>query len=99
MSLNTRDYHSILIRPIVSEKGYSEGQTGKYRFEVLKSATKVEIKTAVEKIFKVHVTKVNVINMDGKARRLRQHAGFTSDWKKAIVTLRDGEHIDYYERM
>lgn len=97
--MNTRDYHSILIRPIVSEKGYSEGQKGKYRFEVLRSATKVEIKNAVEKLFRVHVTRVNVINMAGKARRLRQHAGFTSDWKKAIVTLRDGEHIDYYERM
>lgn len=97
--MNTRDPHSILLKPIVSEKGYSEGQAGKYRFEVRKDATKVEIKTAVEKIFKVHVVKVNVINMDGKARRMRQHAGFTSDWKKAIVTLRDGEHIDYYERV
>ena len=94
-----KDPHSILLRPIVSEKGYSEGQAGKYRFEVAKDATKIDIKKAVEKIFKVHVTKVNVINMDGKARRLRQHAGFTADWKKAIVTLKDGEHIDYYERV
>jgi large subunit ribosomal protein L23 len=97
--VNTRDHHSILLRPIVSEKGYSEGQTGKYRFEVLKNASKVEIKNAVEKIFKVHVTKVNVMNQEGKARRLRMKQGFTRDWKKAIVTLREGEHIDYYERM
>ena len=94
----SKDPHSILLRPIVSEKGYSEGQAGKYRFEVARSATKVDIKKAVEKLFKVHVTKVNVINMEGKSRRLRMHAGFTPDWKKAIVTLQDGEHIDYYER-
>ena len=94
-----KDPHSVLLRPIVSEKGYSEGQAGKYRFEVARDATKVDIKRAVEKLFKVHVTKVNVINMLGKARRLRMHAGFTADWKKAIVTLHDGEHIDYYERV
>ena len=97
--MNTKDHHSVLMRPIVSEKGYSEGQKGKYRFEVARKASKIDIKNAVEKLFKVHVLKVNVINMLGKARRLRMHAGFTSDWKKAIVTLRDGEHIDYYERM
>ena len=97
--MNTRDHHGILVRPIVSEKGYSESQTGKYRFEVVKDATKVEVKNAVEKAFKVHVVKVNLMNVQGKARRLRMHQGFTREWKKAIVTLRDGEHIDYYERV
>ena len=90
MSLNTRDYHSILIRPIVSEKGYSEGQTGKYRFEVLKSATKVEIKTAVEKIFKVKVDSVNTANRQGKRKRTRSGYGQRKSTKRAIVTLAAG---------
>jgi len=97
--VNTRDHHGILVRPIVSEKGYGEGQEGKYRFEVVKNATKIEVKNAVEKAFKVHVVKVNLMNVRGKSRRLRLHQGFTREWKKAIVTLRDGEHIDYYERV
>jgi large subunit ribosomal protein L23 len=53
----------------------------------------------VEKIFKVHVVSVNVMNQHGKQRRLRMRVGFTGDWKKAIVTLKDGEHIDFFERV
>ena len=98
--MNTRDAHTILMKPFVSEKGYdAQAQKGKYQFEVLKNATKVEIRNAVEKLFKVHVVSINVMNQHGKRRRLRAREGFTGDWKKAIVTLKTGEHIDFFERV
>jgi large subunit ribosomal protein L23 len=98
--VNTRDAHTILLKPIVSEKGYdAQGKKGKYQFEVLRDATKVEVKNAVEKLFKVHVVSVNVMNQHGKRRRLRAREGFTGDWKKAIVTLQKDEHIDFFERV
>jgi large subunit ribosomal protein L23 len=96
--IEKRDHYRVLLAPIVSEKGYGEGQKGKYRFRVATDATKIEIRAAVEKAFKVHVLAVNVMNVSGKKRRLRMRMGETPAWKKAIVTLREGEHIDYYER-
>jgi len=66
----------------------------KYMFLVDKLANKVQIKKAVEEIFKVHVTSVNVMNMPGKPRRVRYKLGKTSDWKKALATLKKGDAID-----
>jgi large subunit ribosomal protein L23 len=97
--VNTYDQFAILLKPIVSEKGYSEGQEGKYRFKVARHATKPDVKAAVEKIFKVHVASVNILIQPGKRRRMRMREGFTADWKKAIVTLKEGEHIDFFERI
>ena len=77
----------IIIAPVVTEKSNDELQQGKYTFKVNKKATKVEIAKAVEKLFGVKVLKVNTVSVKGKEKRVGAHTGFTSDWKKAIVTI------------
>ncbi len=77
----------IIIRPIITEKSSAAQAEGKYTFEVNKKATKIDIKNAVEKLFEVKVTDVKTINVNGKPKRQGVHAGKTSDWKKAIVTI------------
>lgn len=99
VKFNTRAHQDILVRPVVSEKGYEEQQFGKYRFEVHPHATKIDVKHAVEAIYKVNVTRVNMIRQAGKRRRLRFRIGTTPEWKKAIVTLKEGEHIDFFEKV
>ena len=88
--------HEIIIRPIVSERSFSGMEQNKYTFEVAKSARKEEIADAVEKIFNVHVTKVNTMNVRGKMKRVRYQAGMTRSWKKAIVTVAEGESIEIF---
>ena len=77
----------IIIAPIVTEKSNDDMQIGKYTFKLVKKATKVDIKNAVEKLFEVKVLKVNIMNVDGKTRRVGVHVGKTSNWKKAIVKI------------
>ena len=77
----------IIIAPVVTEKSNDQLQEGKYTFKVNKKATKIDIAKAVEKLFQVKVLKVNIINMNGKKKRVGYHVGKTSDWKKAIVTI------------
>jgi len=75
--------------------GNSTASANQYQVVVDKTANKVDIKHAVEKAFKVKVTRVNTMRVRGKARRQRTHqAGFTSAWKKAIVTLKTGDKIE-----
>jgi large subunit ribosomal protein L23 len=82
--------------PLVTEKGTSFLQPqSKYQFAVLPVATKPEIKKAVEKIYKVKVVSVHVSNFKGKKRRYRQQEGKKPDWKKAVVTLKEGERIEF----
>ncbi|MDR3106821.1 MAG: 50S ribosomal protein L23 [Bifidobacteriaceae bacterium] len=89
---NPRD---IIIKPVVSEKSYGLIDEGKYTFIVAPSATKTEIKIAVEKIFDVKVAAVNTINRQGKTRRTRFGVGRRKSTKRAIVTLREGS-IDIF---
>lgn len=77
----------IIIAPIVTEKSNDGLQEGKYTFKVNKNATKIEIVTAVEKLFDVKVIKVNTMTVKGKKKRMGRYEGKTSDWKKAIVTI------------
>lgn len=91
------DARSIIIRPIVSEKSYSLMELNRYTFEVDKRATKPHIADAIEEIFGVTVTSVNTMNVAGKPRRLRYNKGITRTWKKAVVTLKDGDKIDLFE--
>lgn len=77
----------VIIKPIVTERSSMDLQEGKYTFKVNKKATKVEIAKAVEKLFEVKVLKVNTISVKGKEKRVGANTGFTSDWKKAIVTI------------
>ncbi len=87
----------IIIRPIITEKTSRLMEDGKYTFEVHPKANKSQIKEAVERIFKVKVTKVNTINVRPKPRRMGRFMGRTKSWKKAIVTLAPGERIEFFE--
>lgn len=87
----------IIIQPIVSEKSYDRMGEGIYQFKVLKGANKHAIKNAVEVLFKVTVTKVNTVSVVRKPKRRGVFNGFTSAWKKAIVTLKEGDKIAFFE--
>ncbi len=89
-----RDARDILISPVVSEKSVGMMEENKYTFWVNPVANKIEIQSAVEKMFKVHVVEVRTISVKGKEKRVGRHVGMTSDRKKAVVKLRDGETIE-----
>lgn len=90
----------IIIRPIVTEKSLSGVAFKRYTFEVAKNANKIEIAKAVAELFGVKVAKVNTINCKGHERRQGRTVGYTSDWKKAIVTLtEDSKTIEFFEGM
>ena len=91
-------YYDIIKRPIISENSMEDIANKKYTFEVAPNATKVDIKIAVEQIFKVQVAKVNTMNYLGKEKRMGVHVGKRNDWKKAIVTLKaDSKAIEFFE--
>ena len=88
----------IIIKPIITEASMDKLADKKYTFKVAKNATKPEIAKAVEELFKVNVAEVNTINMKRKPKRLGYHSGYTSAWKKAIVTLTaDSKTIEFFE--
>lgn len=87
----------VLKKPVVSEKTMNLLAENKYTFQVNPDANKIEIKHAVEKAFKVTVLDVKTINIKGKTKRVGKHVGKTSDKKKAIVTLKDGDKIEMFE--
>ena len=91
------DARDILVKPIVTEKTTALMEEGKYTFRVPLAATKIEIRQAVEQIFKVKVEAVNTMRYEGKMKRLGRYQGRRSDWKKAIVTLKPGETIEFFE--
>ena len=87
----------ILIRPIVTEKSTALMEQGKYTFRVPLAATKIQIRQAVEQIFKVKVQAVNTMRYEGKLKRMGRTQRRRSDWKKAVVTLKPGEAIELFE--
>ena len=90
----------IIIKPIITEASMDGIAEKKYTFQVAKDATKPEIARAVEEMFKVEVLSVNTINMKKKPKRLGVHFGYTSEWKKAIVTLKpDSKTIEFFEAL
>ncbi|MBQ7577859.1 MAG: 50S ribosomal protein L23 [Synergistaceae bacterium] len=89
--------HDIIIRPVITEKSSSLMGYGKYTFEVHKNANKVQIRKAVEEVFKVQVAGVNTMNVKGKLRRRGMTKGYTRSWKKAIVSLKPGQSIEFFE--
>ena len=89
--------HDIIIRPIITEKTSSLMALNKYTFEVHKSANKIQIRNAVEEVFKVKVAGVNTMNVKGKVRRRGMTKGYTRSWKKAIVALKPDQHIEFFE--
>lgn len=96
--------HQILIKPLITEKMTNlTADKGKYGFIVNPKANKIEIKKAIEKRFNVHVTDVRTINYKGKTktqfRKSGRFVGKTSKFKKAIVTLKEGETIEFFEQV
>ena len=95
--MNARD---IILAPVITEKAVAMLPSKKYTFRVADSANKIEIAKAVEEIFGVQVAKVNTISMKGHLRRMGRNQGYTSDWKKAVVTLKpDSKTIEFFDGM
>lgn len=90
-------YTEVLIRPIVTERSYRLIEQQKYTFEVDKRSSKEEIAKAVEQAFSVKVLQVNTVSMKGKLKRQGRTSGYTKNWKKAIVTLKEGDRIEIFE--
>ena len=94
------DSRLILKRPLLTEKATIARETRReYAFEVATFANKVQIKEAIERRFDVKVEDVRTVSVRGKQKRMGAHTGRRSDWKKALVTLREGQTIDLYEQM
>jgi large subunit ribosomal protein L23 len=87
-------YYDIILAPLVTEKSTRGSEHNQVTFKVSTDATKPEIKKAVESLFEVKVKRVNTISMDGKVKRFKGHLGRRVNWKKAIISLADGETID-----
>lgn len=88
--------YNVVIRPVVSERTFDLMSQSKYTFEVAPQAPKEEIADAIEKLFNVRVLKVNTMWVKPKTKRVRYVAGKTRRWKKAIVTLAEGDTIEVF---
>jgi len=89
-----KDYTDIIIAPVITEKSASNAENNVYTFKVAKSANKTEIKKAFEEAYGVKVVKVNTLNTKSKRRRVGRYAGKTKTYKKAFITLADGDSIE-----
>ena len=87
-------WYDIILGPLVTEKSTQGSEMNQVTFKVALDATKPEIKKAVESLFEVKVKQVNTIRMKGKVKRFKGHLGKRSNWKKAIISLAEGETID-----
>jgi large subunit ribosomal protein L23 len=94
---NKLQIYEVLRRPLITEKATSLKEKDKYAFEVGSKATESQVKEAVERAFKVKVSKVNVMMVPGKTRRFGRRQVTGSAWKKAIVTLEPGHKITFFE--
>jgi large subunit ribosomal protein L23 len=93
-----KDMQKVIRRPMVTEKSTRQKEESRqYVFEVHRDANKIEIQSAVERLFKVKVLQVRTSNVLGKVKRLGRRYGKRPDWKKAIVTLKEGDRIDFFE--
>lgn len=92
------DIYSVIRKPLVTEKStIARDEENKYLFEVNRGATKIDIRNAVEKIFKVKVVNIHTINVTGKKKRVGRITGRRRSWKKAVVTLAPGSSLEVYE--
>ena len=93
-----KEAQKIIRRPLITEKSTRQKEEGRqYAFEVDRDANKIEIQSAVERLFKVTVLQVRTSNVLGKVKRLGRRYGKRPDWKKAIITLKEGDRIDFFE--
>lgn len=94
----TQDFYDIIRAPRITEKGSRlKDKSNVLTFEVKKTANKVQVRKAIEGIFKVKVADITTVNVAGKKKRMGMREGRRSDWKKAYVTLKPGEKIDIFE--
>lgn len=97
----TLEATQIVLRPVISEKSMDSTSRQKYTFAVAEDANKLQIKAAVQELFKVTVLSVNVMTMKPKEksrnRRRGRQVGYTSSWKKAVVTVKAGDSIEFFE--
>jgi large subunit ribosomal protein L23 len=89
--------HDIIVRPVITEKSSRMMEQNQYTFEVHPKANKIQIKEAVQEVFKVKVQKVHTIKVRPKPKRMGAFLGKSRSWKKAIVTLVEGERIEFFE--
>ena len=89
-----KESYAVIRSLLRTEKGSIQAVSNQYLFNVKKDANKIQIKQAVEQIYKVKVDRVNTQVMPGKLKRVRYQVGYTPDWKKAVVTLKAGQKID-----
>lgn len=94
MSLHPNE---VLLAPVVSEKSYAQIEQNKYSFKVHKDAHKTQIRQAVEELFDVKVVGVNIVKVKAKPKRRGLHVGTRPGWKKAIVELKQGDSIEFFE--
>lgn len=92
--MNDAQAYDIILSPVITEKSTEASENNQVVFKVAKTATKPDIKAAIERIFSVEVKAVNTLNRKGKNKRFKGIKGKQSDMKKAIVTLKDGQTID-----
>jgi len=93
-----KEAQKIIRRPLITEKSTRQKEESRqYVFEVHRDANKIEIQSAVEQLFKVTVLQVRTSNVLGKVKRLGRRYGKRPDWKKAIITLKEGDRIDFFE--
>ena len=92
------ELYSVIKRPLITEKSSRQKESqNRYLFEVDRRANKIEIKRAVEQLFRVKVDRVNAFRVHGKVKRLGRNVGKRPDWKKAVVLLKKGDRIDFFE--
>jgi large subunit ribosomal protein L23 len=91
-----RDLADLILKPIITEKGTMQMELNKYVFDVLPKATKYDIKAAIESLFDVTVVKVNTLTLPRKKRRVGRFIGYKAQYKRAIVTLKDGDTITLF---
>ena len=93
-----RSPYQVVLRPLLTEKGTRLKEAGnQYLFRVAKTANKIEIKQAIEQLFRVTVLDVRTLRVRGKTKRLGRFQGRRPDWKKAVATLKEGDMIELYE--
>ncbi len=93
---NPRDLADLILKPIVTEKATRQMELNKYVFDVLPKATKPQIKAAIESLFDVSVTSVNTLKLPRKKRRVGRYIGYKAQYKRAIVTLKEGDEITLF---
>ncbi len=92
-----KEAHHIIKKPMITEKSTRQKEANQIAFIVDPKASKIEIRQAVEKLFKVKVLAVQTMHLVGKRKRMGRFFGWKADWKKAIVTLREGDRIEFFE--